>query len=74
MNYASLLESLKKYDFSFLYGLKKRLQTESLGPRRVAEIDGVVYISDYFSGTITTLGGNQTTASADAGIELNAFI
>ncbi|MCP4313574.1 MAG: c-type cytochrome [Bacteroidetes bacterium] len=56
-----------KYDFSFLYGLKRRIQTESLGPRRVAETDGVVYISDYFSGTITTCNSELKLNSISLG-------
>jgi len=43
-----------KYDFSFLYGLKKRLNTGSAGPRGVAEVDGLVYVSGYFSGNVTS--------------------
>jgi YVTN family beta-propeller protein len=56
-----------KYDFSFLYGLKKRLTTESVGPHRVAEIDGVVYVSDYFSGTVTSYNSELELNSISLG-------
>ena len=56
-----------KYDFSFLYGFKKRLTTESVGPHRVAEIDGVVYVSNYFSGTVTSYNSELELTSISLG-------
>ena len=48
-----------KNDFSFLYGLKKRITTEGTGPRGVLEIEGKVFITEYFSGTLTSIDLND---------------
>ena len=55
-----------KYDFSFLSDLKKRVSTKGTGPRGVLEIKGKVYISEYFSGTLTSVDLNDRLLSAES--------
>ena len=56
-------------DFSFLSGLKKRIQTGGSGPRGIEAIDGKVFISEYFSGTIAAFDQSGKLYSISLGTQ-----
>jgi len=56
-----------KNDFSFLYGLKKRIKTGGTGSRGIAEKDGMVFVTEYFSGTISVFNRDEEPGSISLG-------
>ena len=40
------------YDFSFLVGLRNRIQLGGIGPRGVATAGGKIFVAEYFSGSL----------------------
>jgi len=56
-----------KNDFSFLYGLKKRIKTGGTGLRGIAERDGMVFVTEYFSGTVSVFSRDEEPESISLG-------